>query len=106
MSENAQFRVCKTSSSNLCVEYSTIKHRWKIFRTGNYWTAFCDGNLAASLEMHADQIEPVLGRIAAFENLPFPEACCPLAKKTNCVCRLSFVCPDHYPGGKCFGTHD
>jgi hypothetical protein len=32
------------------------------------------------------------------------DLCCDKATPLNCICRLSFSCPDH--GHKCIGTHD
>lgn len=34
------------------------------------------------------------------------ELCCELATRINCVCRISFKCPKHFPEGKHVGTHD
>lgn len=32
------------------------------------------------------------------------KACCPKARINNCVCFISFICPEH--GQRCIGSHD
>ncbi|MCR9292035.1 MAG: hypothetical protein NXI32_04900 [bacterium] len=72
----------------------------------NTWAAYKNGIVQPTRVVRGDSQDELMKAIAHEDSLPFEGACCPKAKTTPCVCRLSFQCPDHYPHGVHHGSHD
>ena len=105
------FRPMKNESGQIGV-YHGQRGDWELFVTqaesGHRFSAYLGGILHPTSVFHTEVCsDEEFRRLMEFhDSLPFNGACCPKAKLTPCVCRMSFVCPEHAPHGRCHGSHD